>query len=167
MTPSPAEVLALLCDLGDHIREAVVGSRHIDMSAVEGRTRKRTPFYAIDRVADDAVAWFADRWEDVEVVSEGLEEPLVLGYLQWTVIVDSIDGTRGLMYDKRPAWALCAAAPYGGSLRDVVAASMTELPTVKQTLAELNPRSVAGGHGTTPRPPDRGNGGSGGPPVIG
>ena len=93
--PSPAEVLALLCDLGDHIREAVVGSRHIDMSAVEGRTRADT-IYAIDRVADDAlVAWFADRWEDVEVVSEGLDEPLVLGDPQWTVIVDSIDGTRG------------------------------------------------------------------------
>ena len=33
------------------------------------------------------------------------------------------------MYDKRPAWCLAAAAPHGGSLRDVVAAAMTELPT--------------------------------------
>jgi hypothetical protein len=23
---------------------------------------------------------------------------------EWTVIVDTIDGTRGLMYDKRAAW---------------------------------------------------------------
>ena len=52
------------------------------------------------------------------------------------MIVDSIDGTRGLMYDKRPAWCLAAAAPRGGSLRDVVAAAMTELPTTKQGLAD-------------------------------
>jgi hypothetical protein len=52
------------------------------------------------------------------------------------VIVDSIDGTRGLMYDKRAAWCLAAAAPIGGSLRDVVAAAMTELPTTKQGLAD-------------------------------
>jgi fructose-1,6-bisphosphatase/inositol monophosphatase family enzyme len=136
VTPSAAEVLGLLCDLGDHIRQAVVGARDIDMSAVEGRTRADT-VYAIDRVADDAlVAWFAGRWDDVEVVSEGLDEPLVLGDPQWIVIVDSIDGTRGLMYDKRPAWALCAAAPHGGTLRDVVVASMTELPPVKQIFAD-------------------------------
>jgi hypothetical protein len=40
------------------------------------------------------------------------------------------------MYDKRPAWCLAAAAPLGGSLRDVVAAAMTELPTTKQGLAD-------------------------------
>ena len=40
------------------------------------------------------------------------------------------------MYDKRPAWCLAAAAPHGGSLRDVVAAAMTELPTVKQGAAD-------------------------------
>jgi hypothetical protein len=26
---------------------------------------------------------------------------------------DAMHGTRGLMYDKRPAWALAAAAPQG------------------------------------------------------
>ena len=70
-------------------------------------------------------------------MSEGLEEPVVIGNdPTWTVIVDSIDGTRGLMYDKRPAWSLAAAAPRGGTLRDVVAAAMTELPTTKQGLAD-------------------------------
>jgi len=55
---------------------------------------------------------------------------------RWSVIVDSIDGTRGLMFDKRPAWCLAAAAPRGGTLRDVVAAAMTELPTTKQGLVD-------------------------------
>jgi len=85
-------------------------------------------------VADDTlVQWFEAHWPDVELVSEGLDEPVVIGRdPAWTVIVDTIDGTRGLMYDKRPAWCLAAVAPLGGSLRDVVAAAMTELPTTKQ-----------------------------------
>ena len=52
------------------------------------------------------------------------------------MIVDTIDGTRGLMYDKRPAWCLAGAAPHGGSLADIVASAMTELPTVKQGAAD-------------------------------
>jgi fructose-1,6-bisphosphatase/inositol monophosphatase family enzyme len=133
----PEEARALLCALGDHVRDLVVGARGMDMAAIEGQTRADTIF-AIDRVADDAlVDWFEARWTGVELVSEGLDEPVVIGTdPEWTVIVDSIDGTRGLMYDKRPAWCLAAAAPHGGSLRDVVAAAMTELPTTKQGLTD-------------------------------
>jgi hypothetical protein len=40
------------------------------------------------------------------------------------------------MYDKRPAWCLTAAAPPGGSLRDIVASAMTELPTTKAGWAD-------------------------------
>ena len=114
--------------------------------------------YAIDRVADDTlVDWFEQHWPDVELVSEGLEEPVVIGAdPQWTVIVDSIDGTRGLMYDKRPAWCLAAAAPRGGTLRDVVAAAMTELPTTKQGLADQLSGTRGGGRGGgADRPPRR------------
>ena len=96
-------------------------------------------------------------WPDVELVSEGLDEPVVIGAdPQWTVIVDSIDGTRGLMYDKRPAWCLAAAAPRGGSLRDVVAAAMTELPTTKQGLADqLSGTRGSGRRRRAHRPPRR------------
>jgi fructose-1,6-bisphosphatase/inositol monophosphatase family enzyme len=133
----PVEVRALLCGLGDHVRDLVVGARGMDMAAIEGRTSADT-VYAIDKVADDTlVQWFEAHWPDVELVSEGLEAPVLIGAdPQWTVIVDSIDGTRGLMYDKRAAWCLAAAAPRGGSLRDVVAAAMTELPTSKQGLTD-------------------------------
>ncbi len=84
------------------------------MSVIEGETAADT-IYAIDRVADDTlIRWFEEHWPDVELVSEGLEEPVVVGHdPAWTVIVDPIDGTRGLMYDKRPAWCLAAAAPAG------------------------------------------------------
>lgn len=125
-----------LCALGEVIRDTVIASRGIDMSAIEGETRADV-IYAIDKVTDDAlVAWFEANWSDVELVSEGLDEPIVLGDPQWTVIVDTVDGTRGLMYDKRPAWVLAAAAPHGGSLRDLVTAAMTELPTAKQGLVD-------------------------------
>jgi fructose-1,6-bisphosphatase/inositol monophosphatase family enzyme len=109
----------------------------MEMSAVAGETAADT-IYAVDRVADDAlVAWFEQHWPEVVVVSEGLDDPVVVSSdAEWTVIVDTIDGTRGLMYDKRSAWCLAAAAPVGGTLAQVVAAAMTELPTAKQGLVD-------------------------------
>jgi fructose-1,6-bisphosphatase/inositol monophosphatase family enzyme len=136
----------LLCALGDHVRDLVVGSRGMDMAAVAGETVADT-MYAIDRVADDALLqWFEERWPDVVVVSEGLDAPVQVGGSHaWTVIVDTIDGTRGLMYDKRPAWCLAAAAPPGGGLADIVAAAMTELPTAKQGAADQLSATLGGG----------------------
>ncbi len=133
MPPSADQARRLLCELGDYLRSLVMSARDIDMAAVTGETVADT-IYAIDRVADDAlVGWFEEHWPDVRIVSEGHDDPIVVGDdAAWTVIVDTIDGTRGLMYDKRPAWCLAAAAPPGGSLDDIVAAAMTELPTVKQ-----------------------------------
>jgi fructose-1,6-bisphosphatase/inositol monophosphatase family enzyme len=144
--PSPEEARLLLCALGDHVRALVVGSRGMDMAAVAGETVADT-MYAIDRVADDALLrWFEEHWPDVVVVSEGLDAPVqVGGNHAWTVIVDTIDGTRGLMYDKRPAWCLAAAAPPGGGLADIVAAAMTELPTAKQGAADQLSATRGGG----------------------
>jgi hypothetical protein len=50
-----------------------------------------------------------------------------------------------LMYDKRPAWCLAAAAPPGGGLADIVAAAMTELPTAKQGAADQLSATRGGG----------------------
>ncbi len=112
-------------------------TRGLDLAAVEGATAADT-VYTLDRITDDVLLeWFDAHWTGVEVVSEGLDAPVVVGVdPNWTVIVDPVDGTRGLMYDKRPAWSLAAAAPVGGTLRDVVAAAMTELPVSKQTAAD-------------------------------
>jgi fructose-1,6-bisphosphatase/inositol monophosphatase family enzyme len=143
---SPEEVRRLLCALGDHVRGLVVASRGMDMATVAGETVADT-IYAIDRVADDALLqWFEEHWRDVQVVSEGLDEPAHVGSsADWTVIVDTIDGTRGLMYDKRPAWCLAAAAPPGGGLAEIVAAAMTELPTAKQGAADQLSATRGGG----------------------
>jgi hypothetical protein len=144
--PSAEEARRLLCALGEHVRDLVAASRGMDMAAVAGATVADT-IYAIDRVADDAlVHWFEEHWPDVVLVSEGLDEPVVVGGpAAWTVVVDTIDGTRGLMYDKRPAWCLAAVAPPGGGLADIVAAAMTELPTVKQGAADQLSATRGGG----------------------
>jgi fructose-1,6-bisphosphatase/inositol monophosphatase family enzyme len=140
------EARALLCRLGDHLRDVVVAVRAsappLSLSAVAGRTIADT-IYEIDKIGDEALLrWVENHWpEPVEVIAEGLDEAVVVGEGEptWTLIVDVLDGTRGLMYDKRAAWALVAAAPRDPNaltrtptLRDLAAAVMTEVPTTKQ-----------------------------------
>lgn len=136
-TVTPEEARARLAALGDHVRDLVVGARGTDLAAVAGRNRADV-HYAVDRLADDGlVSWFEAHWPGVEVVSEGLDQSVVVGTdPQWTVVVDTVDGTRGLMHDKRSAWSLGAAAPHGGTLADVVVAVMTELPTTKAAVGD-------------------------------
>ena len=50
MSTSSDDARRLLCELGDHIRTAVIGGRGIDMAAIDGATAADT-IYAIDRVA--------------------------------------------------------------------------------------------------------------------
>ncbi len=131
--PTPDQARHLLCRLGDHIRDLVLGAQGIDMAEVAGVTVADT-IYAIDKITDDGVvAWLEQNWPDVRIVSEGFDQPVEVGRSpSWTVIVDTVDGTRGLMYAKRSAWSLAAAAPIDGRLADVIAAAMTELPVPKQ-----------------------------------
>ena len=54
-------------------------------------------------------------------------------------LIDPVDGTRGIMYDKRPAWFLAGLAPQKGGLTrlsDIEIAVMVELPTTKQWRAD-------------------------------
>lgn len=55
------------------------------------------------------------------------------------IIMDPIDGTRGIMYDKRAAFFLAGAAPNkgkNGTLQDIEVAVMTELPTSRGYLSD-------------------------------
>ena len=105
--------------------------------------------YAIDRVGEDAlVAGLAElaREHPLCLVAEGLpDDGLVLPRgarerdCRWRLLVDPIDGTRGLMYQKRSAWILTGIAPNRGAdtrLRDIVLAVQTEIPLVKQHLSD-------------------------------
>ena len=68
------------------------------------------------------------------VVPEGADR----GAARWVIIVDPIDGTRGLMYQKRPAWILTgvASGPGPRTLADIELAVQTEIPLVKQHLCD-------------------------------
>lgn len=143
----------LLCGLQEDIRVSVLASRRrgtARLSKVAAVTAADT-IYAIDKVSEGAVlAWFEVHWprrEPVELVMEGLEGRGAVTFprgtpaaqTQWKCILDPIDGTRGLMYDKRSAWSLAALAPQRGAktnLSDLVVAAMTELPTSKAGLAD-------------------------------
>src|SRR6059058_989027 len=105
--------------------------------------------YAIDRVGEgilvEGLAELA-REEPLCLVAEGLPDGILVlprgareQDCRWRLLVDPIDGTRGLMYQKRSAWILTGIAPNRGSdtrLRDVVLAVQTEIPLVKQHLSD-------------------------------
>lgn len=106
--------------------------------------------YAIDADTETVLVEACERWGTKHrfiLVAEGLGESgrqtfppdTTDANAAFYVIVDPIDGTRPLMYDKRSAWSLAAVVPNTGGpprLRDAVAACMTELPPSKQTYAD-------------------------------
>ena len=108
--------------------------------------------FALDRVSEATLVEhferIAEHWPCV-LIAEGIAEGrgrLVLprgrgaGDVELTIIVDPIDGTRGLMYQKRPAWILTGVAPVRGdasaTLADIELAVQTEVPLVKQHLCD-------------------------------
>jgi fructose-1,6-bisphosphatase/inositol monophosphatase family enzyme len=106
--------------------------------------------YAVDRVAEHVLVaqisrTIATHDAPVVLVAEGLPGGEVVvpagadrAAARWVIIVDPIDGTRGLMYQKRPAWILTgvAAGPGPCVLADIELAVQTEIPLVKQHLSD-------------------------------
>jgi fructose-1,6-bisphosphatase/inositol monophosphatase family enzyme len=141
--------------LGLAMREAVVRgvrtSTAEELSAATG-DRGGDTIYRLDEHGEGALLDYCARWgEDLPflLVAEGLEggeqrfpahaDP---NQLAFTLIVDPIDGTRGLMYGKRSAWALfgVAPAPRGDvrpTLADIEVALQAELPTARAALADV------------------------------
>ncbi len=150
----------LLCGLQDAIRATLrTASRPFDHAQGRSRATRLSrvaavttadTIYAIDKVSEVTVlAWFAAHWPKrwpVELVMEGIEGDAVtfprgtpVAKTIFKCILDPIDGTRGLMYDKRSAWSLAALAPQNGAkthLSGIIVAAMTELPTSKQGRAD-------------------------------
>ncbi|MDD3179831.1 MAG: inositol monophosphatase [Opitutaceae bacterium] len=156
MTFSPVELQQtrrLLCRLQDHIRQAFLTARAREgnqFARVVARTDADV-IYRVDRISEAAIiGWFGAHWPKkwpVQVVMEGLEDGTSLTFPRGTpvgrtvfkCIIDPIDGTRNLMFDKRSAWILAGLAPQRGArthLGDIVVAVMTELPTTKQECSD-------------------------------
>lgn len=150
--PDPRTLLEPILALHDAIRASVVEACALQstdqMAEVAGEEEADT-IYRIDRVSEETlVQGLAEiaRTEPLCVVAEGLPGgTLTLPQgareeeCRWRVLVDPIDGTRGLMYQKRSAWILTGVAPNRGPetrLSDVVLAVQTEIPLLKQHLSD-------------------------------
>jgi fructose-1,6-bisphosphatase/inositol monophosphatase family enzyme len=152
-----AEVDALLAPirrLHERIRDAVVGAFDRatpgELSRVAHEEDEGDTIYAVDRVGEEVLIDFIERESvplaPVILIAEGLERGSVTlprgtsdADARWRVVVDPIDGTRGLMYQKRSAWILTGVAPNAGpgtSLADIELSVQTEIPLVKQHLCD-------------------------------
>lgn len=156
--------------------EACERAAALDLLAAVASEQEGDTIYAIDRVAEETLVEELERGLEGEgpamLVAEGLEGGHTMvprdadpHDARWVVIVDPIDGTRGLMYQKRPAWILTGVAAVpprsrvtGQSLRadphtpeheevahalapvqtlaDIELAVQTEIPLVKQHLCD-------------------------------
>ena len=139
--------------LHDKIRQTVLDAcerRSLESVAAIAREEEGDTIYAVDYLTEDLLLdFFAHEIATagpLVLIAEGLSNGrLVLpeGASEdaafWRIIVDPIDGTRGLMYQKRSAWILTGVAPNRGcetNLNDIELAIQTEIPLVKQHLSD-------------------------------
>ena len=153
MIREPAALLERLRAVHAAIRDAVLAECErsaIEQLATAVGDEGGDTIFAIDRVSEHVLlAHFAElaaEWPCV-LVAEGLGPTGEVVLPEGTqaedaalrIIVDPIDGTRGLMYQKRPAWVLTGVAPNRGphtTLADIRLALQTEIPLVKQHLCD-------------------------------
>jgi len=130
--------------------EACEGAGSVELAKVVAEEESDTIF-ALDRVSEEVLIDFFERevapLTPVLLIAEGLSDGQITlprgtaeSDVVWRVIVDPIDGTRGLMYQKRSGWILTGVAPNRGpdtSLNDIELAVQTEIPLVKQHLSDV------------------------------
>ena len=155
MLDRPDHTVDRLKEFQRSVRDLLICSRsRKDLHAID-RVSSADTIYAIDSVVDPLLDSFCEEWgkeTPLILIAEGLEneagEEGPKTFPRGTreedakirLIVDPIDGTRGLMYDKRSAWALAGVAPNKGPgtrLRDIEVSVMTELPTSKLGYADV------------------------------
>jgi fructose-1,6-bisphosphatase/inositol monophosphatase family enzyme len=147
------ELLAPIRSLHEQIRAAVVEAcerASTEELAQVVKDDEGDTIFAVDRVSEELLVEFFEREiapsAPLVLIAEGLEGGQIIlphGALEadavWRVVVDPIDGTRGLMYQKRSAWILTGVAPNRGAetnLEDIELAVQTEIPLVKQHLSD-------------------------------
>jgi fructose-1,6-bisphosphatase/inositol monophosphatase family enzyme len=158
MFPNAQKIVDRLIAFQKDVRDMVVASRRRSGPGLNqvSRSSSADTIYQIDTQVDPLLEAFCEEWAKqtpLVVVAEGLEDEdghevasrvFPAGARQQDaevrLIVDPIDGTRGIMYDKRPAWALAGVAPNKGAatrLRNIEIAVMTELPSSKMGQADV------------------------------
>jgi fructose-1,6-bisphosphatase/inositol monophosphatase family enzyme len=106
--------------------------------------------YTIDVHSEEILFGFCEEWAreaPFVLIAEGIEgngwrafpDGTAVADAAFLMIVDPIDGTRNIMYNKRSAWVLSGIAPNRGegtTLADIEYAVMTEIPTTRHLLAD-------------------------------
>ena len=148
----PHALLNLILALHRDVRDEIVAAterRGVERMAAIDRDDEGDTIYAIDVVGETIVTRIAEALAHERtfvMVAEGLPGGRRVypsgadeASADCCIVVDPIDGTRGLMYQKRSAWILTAVAPNRGpgtSLRDIELAVQTEIPLLKQHLSD-------------------------------
>jgi fructose-1,6-bisphosphatase/inositol monophosphatase family enzyme len=148
------ELLAPIRRIHERVRDAVVAE--CEKAAVEQLAEVSDDesagdtIYAVDRVSEELLVELFEQEmtsrAPLVLVAEGIADgELVLprGAAEsdavWRIVVDPIDGTRGLMYQKRSAWVLTGVARNRGvetNLQEIELAVQTEIPLIKQHLCD-------------------------------
>jgi fructose-1,6-bisphosphatase/inositol monophosphatase family enzyme len=147
------------------IRDLVLRS-HGSAAHTVTRSTQADTIYAIDADVEPIIEDFCREWGQTTplvLVAEGIESEEEYGGEEGVkvfpegskkddahirLIIDPIDGTRGIMYDKRAAWSLAGVAPNKGAatrLSDIEVAVMTELPTSKMGFGDVLSAIKGGG----------------------
>jgi fructose-1,6-bisphosphatase/inositol monophosphatase family enzyme len=154
MSADAHELLAAIRRIHERVRDAVVAeserARVEELAEVADDEQEGDTIYAVDRVSEEVVVEMFESEvaarTPLVLVAEGIEGGSVTlprgaaeSDAAWRVVVDPIDGTRGIMYQKRSAWVLTGAARNRGdetTLQDIELAVQTEIPLVKQHLSD-------------------------------
>jgi fructose-1,6-bisphosphatase/inositol monophosphatase family enzyme len=158
-THEELEWLDRLTRLGFEVRRRLRGLPKGEIGNLTRPVAKESgdTIYGIDRQVEPVIEASIEQWpascKPLVLVAEGMGRDGTCRYGQadalpkYRVIIDPIDGTRSLMYDKRSAWFLAAVAPELESdtrLSGSIASVIVELPTTKQCAAD---HFVATAHG--------------------
>ena len=130
--------------LGNHMQAQASASLARAVRDEEGDT-----IFGLDIGAEEILLRYCEEWgkeQHFTLLGEGLPPEGLefgqkgLGGPPFRLLADPIDGTRGLMFDKRSAWCLMGCAPDRGpstNIQDVQIAVMTELPTTRQHISDV------------------------------
>ena len=150
-----ADLLGPIRRIHERVRDAVVAeceqAQLEQLAEVADDESAGDTIYAVDRISEHLLIELFEKelasLAPLVLIAEGIAEGQVVlprgadeSDAVWRVIADPIDGTRGLMYQKRSAWVLTGVAPNRGaatSLEDIELAVQTEIPLVKQHLCDV------------------------------
>ena len=148
-------LLAAIRRIHERVRDAVIEecerTSFESLAEVSDDESEGDTIYAVDRISEDVLVGLFEREiasrSPIVLIAEGIEGgELVLprgtpeSEARWRIVVDPIDGTRELMYQKRSAWVLTGVARNRGSktsLDEIEVAVQTEIPVVKQHLSDV------------------------------